>query len=121
MSKRDLRQMKLDTYELDDPTRENFEAIEEYVRDDVLPKAGWIFKEITLDKVYTVGTPFKLKHNSRYIPEDIIITSIKMRSGQTTKGTIAVDYDNIDKDFIPLTCDNVAGAVVRLFFGKYSE
>jgi hypothetical protein len=120
MPVRSLRQLKLDKYGVDSDTRENFESIEEYITDEIMGKANWEFAEIEINGTFTAGSPYKFKHNSSFIPQDIIITSTTKATGESSVGTVAVIYDDIDKDYIYFTCTN-PGAKVRFFFGTFKE
>jgi len=115
-----MRQLKLDDFEVESDIRENFEAIEEYIRDEVITKTEWEHVEITIDGTYTTGDPFYYKHNIKYIPKDFLITSVKKLDNESTVGAVAILYDESDNDFIKLTCTS-PGAVVRMFMGSFSE
>lgn len=114
-----LRELKMDNYEPADETRENFEAVRDYIDDNEFTNTDWKLGSIEISGVYTTSNPFKFKHGNSVIPTEVWIVSDMTRSGQSTKGSIAIDYDNITKDVIPFTCDNAAGAKVRFFYGKY--
>lgn len=119
MPYKSLRRIKLDNFELDSDTRENFEALEEYLNDEPFAKTGWEFAEVTIDGDFS-SNPYLFKHNSSFIPEDIIITSVKSLLEQTSAGTVTVNYDDIDSDFISFSCTS-PGARVRFFFGNYKN
>jgi hypothetical protein len=120
MPYRSLRRLKLDKYDVDSDTRENFESIENYINDEVMGKTGWEFAEIEINGAYTSGSPYKFKHNASFIPKDVLITSVKKLVGESSVGTAAVLYDEMDKDFIYFTCTS-PGATVRFFFGTFKE
>ncbi len=120
MANKALRRMKLDGYELDSDTRENFESVEEYINNEPFAKAGWEFAEITIDGVFTSSSPYLFKHSSSSIPMDVIITSTRKIREAASLGTVAVLYDDIDSDFIKFSCTS-PGAIVRFFFGNFRE
>jgi len=120
MPVKSLRKMKLDKYVLESDTRENFESIEEYINNEVMGKAYWNFAEIEIDGTFTANNPYKFKHNSSFIPKDILITSTKKLITESSVGTIGVLYDEIDEDHIYFTC-TTPGAIVRFFFGTFQE
>jgi len=117
---RRMRQMKIDSYEVESDTRENFESIEEYVRDEVIGRADWKHFEITIDGAYTSSDPFVYKHNLLFIPKDFLITSVKALDGESSAGTVTILYDNIDSDFIKLSCTS-PGATIRMFVGSFND
>ena len=119
MPYKDLRRMKLDKYELDSDTRENFESIEEYIINKSFDKTGWEFAEILIEGDFS-SSSYKFKHNSSFLPKDVMITSVRSLPEESSAGTVEVLYDEIDSDFIYFSCTS-PGAVVRFFFGSFEE
>lgn len=120
MPYKNLRKIKLDNYELDSDTRENFESIERYINNEVFARTGWEFAEITIDGAFTSDSPYYFKHNASFIPTDVLITSTRSLLTESSAGTVTILYDEIDNDFIPFTCTS-PGARVRFFYGYFRE
>lgn len=114
-----MRKLKLDTFETNSPLRENFQAIEDEIKEQVIRKPMWKFTEIEIDKAYAGGSPrttantFYFKHNFKSIPKDILITSI------TGVGTPSILYNDTDEQYIYITSTNAC--IIRCFIGSYNE
>lgn len=114
-----MRKLKLDTYETDDPTRENFAAIQDEIIDQTMRKAGWKFYEININRAYAGGVPitssntFLFRHNLKARPKDFIITSIR------GAGIPTILYNETDDNFVYFTATDAC--IIRIFMGVYSE
>lgn len=119
MAYKNLKEMKLDKYELNDPTRENFESLEQYLSNEIITKTRWVFAEIKIEGAFTDSAPYYFKHNASFLPQDIILSSVRGLIEETSTGVVEILYDQITSEFIPFSCTS-PGARVRFFFGGFS-
>ena len=96
---------------LSDPVaRENFEKLDQHLRDQIFSKLEGKHFEIVISGAVTNQ---RFKHNLGFVPKDIVQTSVK------GAGTISWNYDNFDKDYVYFTTTNAC--TVRVFIGTYAE
>lgn len=97
--------------------RENFQKIEQFVRDENLLRAEFKFFEFTFLAVPTVAT-FTIKHGLGYRPKDLIQTSL------IGSGTVTWNYASFSNTEISLTLGGTISVTspttVRFFLGSYS-
>lgn len=93
----------------DEVTRENFQRIEEYLRDESMLKGQFQHMVIAA----TDATPtFKIRHGLNFQPLDVIQT---FQSDSAV--TVTWNYTDFDREFLNLT---VSGPVtIRAFVGRY--
>ncbi len=91
----------------EDYARENFRRISESINNDLISSANWRFIELLVEGV---TTNFKFKHNLKFIPKDVIITS--MIGGVATFNYSLFDETNID-------LNTTATTTVRFLLGRF--
>jgi hypothetical protein len=97
---------------LQDPVaRKNFSRIKIFLRDAPLLKAGFVFKEI---QVGAAGVPLEFKHNLKFVPKDLIITSVI-----PSTAVVSFVYENFDDMFIRYSA--TAPCTIRCFVGTYGD
>lgn len=97
---------------IEDPAaRENFSRIKIFLRDTPLVKSGFVFKELTAN---TAGVTLDFKHNLKYIPKDVILTSVNPSTAVAT-----FEYESFDATFIRYSV--TAPCVIRCFVGTYED
>lgn len=94
----------------DDYARENFKRIDRFLNETSLLKGQWKFFEIT---ILGAVTNLKYKHLFKFIPKDVIQTSL------TGAGALTWNYSRFDRDYLDLT--TTAACVIRCFVGSYDE
>ena len=119
-----MKKLKLDTYEVDSDTRDNFEEIERELIEETFRKGEWVFAQVTIDKAYAAtdvddsADTFFFRHTSKFAPKDILITSIRTVEGETL-GVPTFLYDNFTNDFIKIRTTNPC--IIRFFYGNFNE
>lgn len=98
---------------VEDPNaRENFSRIKIFLRDKPILKAGFVFKEIQAD---TAGVYLKFKHNLKFIPKDVLMTSVI-----PSASVVNWAYESFDDTFVTFSV-TVAPCTIRAFFGTYQD
>lgn len=95
---------------LDEYSRENFRRIQRSFTDDPFDKGDFKFFEITFTGAVT---NFKYPHNLRFMPKDVIQTSLK------GAGALTWNYARFDSTNLDISTTGVC--VVRAFVGSYEE
>lgn len=94
-----------DTY-----ARENFQRIQDGLREQALLKGKWAFFEL----VFTAAvTNLKYPHHLGFMPKDILQTSL------TGSGSLVWNYSSFDTVNLDIT--TTGPCTVRAFIGTYAE
>lgn len=102
--------MNLRIEEVTDPiVRDNFQRVESAIGSFPFLKGSWRFVEIEISSATTI----KFKHGLRFIPKDVIQTSL-IGSGSATW-----NHQNFTRDHVEIT--TTGPCVVRAFIGSYSN
>lgn len=94
----------------DQAALENFKRIKIFLRDLPIIKAGFVFREIVVN---SPGSNLKFKHNLKFVPKDIIMTSV------TGSFPVTWVYDAFDADFVVYSV--ASPCTIRVFIGTYGD
>jgi hypothetical protein len=105
--------LKLIKSQQNDPdTRENFNRIENFVREDSLLKSEFTFFEFNVSAPSPGPTEVKLYVRLSFVPRDILVT-------RHTGADFTFLYDKFTKDYIVISA--TGDCKIRAFVGAYSE
>lgn len=106
-----LEQLDLRTDSIvDEATRDSMQGVEEYLQGQVILQGEWKFYELNFNSAVS---NFKYAHGFKFVPTDIIVTSIQ--------GDQRVLFNNENFNFKDLDI-SVSGPVkIRFFAGRYED
>lgn len=105
-----LKLLKTEIQDLN--VRENFNRIENSLRDESILKAGFSFYEFDVSAPAPGPTEVKLYVKMDYLPKDVILT-------RHTGSTFTFLYDKFTKDYLVISA--TGPCKIRAFVGTYSE
>ena len=94
----------------DAATRENFQRLVDAFKSHTFLKGNWRFVEITFTSAVT---NYRYPHGFKFIPEDVIQTSVK------GAGSVTWNYSLFSRTHLDITTTDAC--VVRAFVGSYRE